>query len=46
MTKEKMERPTHMKAKKAWYALYPVGADDDVLRHSFITLLLVFPAIN
>ena len=35
-----------MKAKKAWHALYPVGADDDLLRNSFLTLNLVFPAIN
>jgi len=46
MTKEKMEGPTHMKAKKAWHALYPVGADDDLLRNSFLTSLLVFPAIS
>jgi hypothetical protein len=46
MTKEKMGRPTSVKVKKAWHALYPVGVDDDFLRNSFLTLLLVFPAIN
>jgi hypothetical protein len=46
MTKEKMEGPAHMKAKKAWLALCLVGAYDDLLCNSFRTLLLVFPAIN
>jgi hypothetical protein len=46
MTKEKMEGPTHMKAKKGWHVLFPVGADDDLLRNSFLTLLLLFPAIS
>jgi hypothetical protein len=44
--KEMMERPTHIKAEKACNVVYPVGADGDLLRTSFLALLLVFPAIN
>ena len=46
MTKENMARPTDMKAKKAWHAQYPVCADDDLLRNSFLALLSVFHVIN